>query len=131
MPKNDRFGWILGKKDPKLGDFDQKIGTFERLEMLLKRVTYKPGSTIHCFDDYMYGEIITIKISVPTIDTYTNKQSYIANVIHFSSHYIYKLTPREFINDVLRDVILREVEFHELDEWLKLDGKIVNDPHKF
>jgi hypothetical protein len=26
--------------------------------------------------------------------------------------------------------MFRELEFHELDEWFKVDGKMVNDPHK-
>ena len=85
--KNGVFGWVLGKKDPKLGDFDQKIGTFERLQELLKRVTYKPNSYILLSEGYMAGEV-TIKVSVPTIDTRTNKPNYITNIMYFSGGYI-------------------------------------------
>jgi hypothetical protein len=95
----------------------------ERISSILSRVTYKPEVEIK-FENDLCMKWVTLWLVRKTVCTHTKKPADIMQtcIIDYDCQ----------IDDVL--VLLRDYikafEIHEMDEWLKLDGKLINDPHK-
>lgn len=104
----------------------------ERVRALLERVTYKPGWRIKVSRPtdrglHNYWEPVTIQAQYPTVDVNT-----LETIMLNLHHQIDIHTAEEVSEDILVDLIshiIKGFEMHEFDEWFKLDGKHVRDPH--
>jgi hypothetical protein len=95
----------------------------------LKRVTYKPGYKFSCWVDEQYQGNIVLNLVIPVPDS--------TRADHKEVSIVY--TDFLPIDAVLRygETLLVEMltkfflgwERHEMDEWLRLDGKMYRDPH--
>ena len=94
---------------------------------LLNRLTYKPEckgiwlNILEISDHY----VIKLELSVKCSDSGEPIRT------HYSQEYtkeVYEaLTEKELLAEIRRIIILTET--HEVDEWLKLDGIKIFDPH--
>lgn len=94
---------------------------------VLKRITYKPGWEIT-----LRGN--RLKVAVPTFDAIGRRRKVMAGTVRYVSDVTldriaegHEAITARFIEYVLAVIRLRE--FHEMDEWLKVDGRCVVDPH--
>ena len=107
---------------------------FERLDALLRRVTYKPGWSLSLSrlrrPDWspQPWDPLYLTISFTTTDVTTGLPVTISNMGDVYPEFISRLTDGEIVDTVLTSAI-RNMEEHELREWLKLDGICVRDPH--
>ncbi len=95
--------------------------TITQLHSILSRVTYKPGWELTITDDENPSLCITAWLK----DAYNPGDRMLVD-IHS------QLPPFFTESEVLRWLRwrLREIEVHEVDEFLRVDGKAVFDPHR-
>lgn len=99
---------------------------WQKWEDFIKRVTYKPGWKI----GYVYEiglDEHRIVVDMHTQDS-TTEEFKLVRVAQWA------ILP-DWMNEghagvFVRDMI-QKLEMHELDEWFKVDGELVNDPHWF
>lgn len=98
------------------------------IEKLLSEVTYKPGYHIRVdtsrLDENMVGLIAqgtVIDVHHPETHTTVHRQ------IMFSEYSMSSWTKDILLESVRW--IFRDLELHEVDEWLKYKGDIVTEPH--
>jgi hypothetical protein len=132
--------------------------TFEQVEALLKRFTYKPNWRIEARYDEM-TEQITVRMTMYVLDSRGGPYPPLYGVEAVAMHGLgilkedteqasagYILSPRAVGNRaVIPDMILEEgehffwvwlrtvinsLERHESDEWFQVDGEPMFDPHK-
>lgn len=100
------------------------MGTFEGLESFFSKFTYKSNFEFTLIRSYTHGGIeLRIKMMVPNSDDPKN----IISVI--STHLIYEDIPCNYIPRYILDLI-KKLEIHEAEEWFKIDGKKIFNPHK-
>lgn len=104
--------------------------TREEIVALTKRITYKPNAAFRVFfhEDYATFELC---LQVPSVATPS-----VANplgqstIISLSSH---RIVPMRFLSADSIPVIALEIavalETHEMDEWLRIDGEPIRNPH--
>ena len=97
------------------------------LQGLLKRLTYKSNMQItieeyHITPAYPY----TLMVRLFTNDS-TGKEGDVTILCTKPLNKYDVISEQPFIRAIRLALI--NVEIHELDEWLKLDGEMVNDPH--
>jgi len=90
-------------------------------------VTYKPGAVLSVAQDACYAQVV-LRLAIHTLDVHTRAKT---ELLH-SSYYIplvafSRLDEQAFLLEVR--TLCKRLEFHEVDEWLQLDGKPVVDPH--
>ena len=93
---------------------------------VISRIKYKPGCEIHLFYDFG-NDAGRLLIRASVIDATDPEQKRVVQVE--CSQYV---TPPEAQQGPLVDRIrtmLQKIEMHEVDEFLKLDGRHVQDPH--
>lgn len=99
--------------------------TRAELEALLARITYKPGTRCDIGPAYDY---VLIRITHSVLDACNAADPTpipVANHLRLDS--LEHLTERHVLQFI--ESAYRSFEQHEVDEWLKLDGKHINDPH--
>ena len=123
---------------------------------ILNRVSYKPNFEISCRpsdDEWMGPAVLHIIMYVPdstldypkvTVERDVRYQRVADRALMTGLHYRLQPTgvipvsgsryvpahlPEEHFLGWLRHVLV-EMEHHELDEWFKLDGVVLNNPHK-
>lgn len=127
---------------------------YQQLRSLVQRLSYKPNTLLACEparDAWDGIGVVRLMMYVPdsrrshpTIDHWRDTFDYCDRTILRSSGFrqppmevapvgLTRVVPpgldqRRFL-DWMR-CFLREAENHELDEWFKIDGHIINDPHK-
>ncbi len=97
------------------------ILTTAQLHSILSRVTYKPGWELTLTGD----ENLSLCITAFMEDAYNPGDRILVD--------IHSLLPPFYTEaEVLRWLRwrIREIEVHEVDEFLRLDGKAVFDPHR-
>lgn len=99
----------------------------------LGRITYKPGYKFtYWVDDKnqsTYRQNIVLNLVVPVPDSTRKDQKPVTIVFtnRIPFEYLYHNGPNYLLVRV-RDFFL-EWEKHEMDEWFRLDGEMVRDPH--
>lgn len=100
---------------------------YEQVRFLLGRVTYKPGwkLVLSPMDDYQRWIEITTVAEMTSLDgrgttVLQRPMRYDAGCLRGSEEWLLRLLVVESI---------RWMEMHEMDEWLKLDGLHMRDPH--
>lgn len=102
--------------------------TFQEAESVIARITYKPNY----FITLSYGMSVELILRIGHQSTDADNPSEPLPL----PVYTYSLINEEMLADMneiqfvrmIRDKI-KTLEFHELDEWLKIDGMHVVDPH--
>lgn len=106
-----------------------------------EKIQYKPNVTI-AYENvgYLGSERITVTMYVPDSRDPRNlapSQDEVARglpprrvplVPITASYFLDPWYSEDYSKHYIRDV-LRRMEDHELDEWLRFDGKLLNDPH--
>lgn len=100
--------------------------TFYRLNALITRITYKPGTrfSVHLFPGDRVANIV-IELSVYNADN-PDEWTKLA-----SSAYINEFDLRESDGHIVNRILkrIRGMEEHETDEFFRVDGKHWNNPH--
>ena len=87
----------------------------------VSKIKYKPGWSFHHVNDE-WGHTMRIMALVP--------HSVTLEPTLFQFVRIIPPLPDETAFKGWMRVILKEAELHELDEFFRFDGELVNDPHK-
>lgn len=89
---------------------------------LLSRVTHKPGSSISLqYDNVNY--YLLFEVVVPDLLTGRPRKLSDTMILHSGVY----LEERDLAKIIERG--FKSIEYHEVDEWLKIDGKHLNEPH--
>lgn len=100
--------------------------TFEEVETLIKGISYKPGWKIECLRSSSYGPYIDIRIMSGPVPDALGINSF-AQPIQSRLLLSDQLPAPFFLQEIFKAI--RVLELHEMDEWLKYQGKWVRDPH--
>jgi hypothetical protein len=111
------------------------MNLLERLEGILKNVSYKPGWTITVapFRIGMNGPFFYASCNLMVMWTAKDVERpgedvslCLVKPVH--GFQIERLSDEEIVDQYVRSLI-REAELHELDEWLKYNNVCVHEPH--
>jgi hypothetical protein len=121
--------------DPGMND------QLERVQRLLKKVTYKPGWIITAYPHQMFDEPrsedryrfhnetrIVIRVVCLQPDTISGQPREFIHHRSLCAYDIAHLDDSKIIEYFIGRAIV-EMEMHEVDEWFKYDGSHVKDPH--
>lgn len=112
------------------------------IQEIIDKVSYKPN--VRFALSFGSDGIITIKITRPVEDaTKIPDRPSVIVMSHrveygpqtalccFSLDNLIKITKEQLISVVKYELFegIRNMELHEMDEWLRYEGKYVNDPH--
>lgn len=98
------------------------------LEDLLKRITYKPEFQMICRIESC-ADLIDIRFSRMVKDATGMQKGYIPlyQIISFTGDALEHMDEKEMLMRIYNGLI--EFEIHEMNEWLKVDGKCFKEPH--
>lgn len=88
---------------------------------MISKITYKPGWSFHHVSDE-WGHSLKIMATVPHSETLEPTTFQFVRIIPWMEDEVMFL--RWF------KAILMEAEIHELREFLRFDGQLVDDPHR-
>lgn len=107
--------------------------SYDVLALILKGVTYKPDYTFaldRIIANNIDGEDIELRITAHhTLDSRDENQLRRITIVHPTLVPLYCQTSREAFLSFVRNC-LNQLEIHEMDEWLQVDGELLNDPHR-
>jgi hypothetical protein len=101
----------------------------ERLRAIVSRVTYKPRWRLGVWDQsppYHQHAVLYVTYFAPNALCPENEVPLML-LEAFSLERLETLPDEYILREIYR--LVRRAELHELDEWLKVDGKCVTDPH--
>lgn len=108
-------------------------GLRDQFITLLKRLTYKPAAMLETpQDDDIYRGLVTLTATSYVLDA--NGSARLVPVTATNPMRVEMLADEKGNLDekralgFIRDT-LKMLEFHEVDEWFRIDGKHVTDPH--
>jgi hypothetical protein len=103
-------------------------GFMTQFALLLQRFTYKPGYT---FDLVGHGALRCRYHAIDSTDPARKREIYLTTThALFPAHLYFRPGDiEEVFMEQMRQVCM-EIERHEMDEWLQLDGKAPFYPHK-
>ena len=102
----------------------------QALQELIDRVTYKKGYKFEVVPMQLGGFTALKVITPPLQDTYhPDDPSRVAPVQFMFPCYMMFSDMSEGAQIAWLDRCLKEVESHEQEEWFRIDGKMVRDPH--
>lgn len=102
----------------------------EKIEKIVKRITYKPGWRIYCASrprepEVPEGELVVRIIFMAEDVTAPGKQTKVGLGVSFWLDQDY--SEEVILKRIMQGV--RELEMHEVEEWFKVDGRNFVDPH--
>ena len=98
-----------------------------RIEEIISRIKYKPNVTIRCYRELVFDDVV-IEVCALVIDAEDfSKQITIISKGFFRTEAIQAMGEKELILAISRQ--LKVLELHEIDEFFKVDGKHIKDPH--
>ena len=106
--------------------------TWQEAVNLVKGITYKKGWKIELLpihDDHAF--ILAIKATHPDSQQWDRPEPdriLISSQQAIDLHRLHSMSAEDFCM-IIRSIVLR-MEAHEADEWLRFDGKQLNNPHK-
>lgn len=103
-----------------------------RLEGIIEKITYKPGWQI-MVEDYdhqtIWGTAVRFKVQMWVNNLHApGEMEAFFYVRTIRPYEIQNMTDGDILQQVIRQTLLI-CESHEMDEWLKHEGKHVTDPH--
>lgn len=110
------------------------LTAISRFQRLIESTTYKPGYQLTLVNPVEIAgyrpswlqAVLHIKCYVPDSTKFPHDLTLIQFQVAIPEHIedLDENGQRHYLRQ-----ILREFEMHQLDEWLRVDGKLVNDPH--
>lgn len=98
------------------------------LEDIISKIKYKSGYEFKVFNNKR-NDTIEILIRYTTIDSANGGPITLDSLCCITKEtLVYNTDIKEFIFSFIRETISR-MELHEVDEFLKYDGKHIKDPH--
>lgn len=99
--------------------------TFEEIDTVLRKITYKPGWKLSW--ELMRTYSVVLMISADIEDSFNPGQM---GKIGFREPLprCQSIANRDHLLQLVR-AVLGKIELHERDEWLKIDGIVIFDPH--
>jgi hypothetical protein len=107
-----------------------EVDPLTRVRALLARVTYKPGAVFTVMQNPFTGFLIIGLTSEVQNATDPACKVQISMQVRIDPDQVLEMPDNEFYQMVLYTLV-EEWETHEMQEWLKVDGKPVKDPHEF
>lgn len=107
--------------------------TFEELETEISKISYKPGWEIRTYQALVFTEIVITALRnnsdewSPQRDADEYGKIIITSKYRLSGSEVHHLT-KDILKARIQDFILR-AEVHEIEEWLRVDGKRFREPH--
>lgn len=102
------------------------IGVREAALFINEHVTYKPGYIIRAnvpLDDLRTHLVLQLVFDGPD-----SREPENTKVVSFTQFYPAPFPSLEALTQLIR-CFIHEWELHESDEWLRIDGEMVRDPH--
>lgn len=96
---------------------------------LVESITYKNGWSASLYFSPKLNEHIRITFSYTTIDVNSNKEKLFNFSNQISQMVLSTSNRRDYLLKALFEIV-RNAEIHECQEWFKVDGKNLYDPHK-
>jgi hypothetical protein len=110
-----------------------QLEPYQRLAILAERITYKPGWRIEVMppeeSDRFFNRPINLLLLWPAQDINTKQPTRLATSAAVSPAILAMMTDEEVVKRVFCDMLIKRTELHEMDEWFKLDGVCVFEPH--
>ena len=105
----------------------------EFIALVNERFTYKPEFKIRAKREDYFHTAVVVKFERKVQDSTCDPRDYtrLITVVHqpsFTETEIEHWDEYIAVNNVLKAI--RLMEMHEVDEWARLDGKLLSDPHK-
>jgi hypothetical protein len=98
--------------------------TFREIEEFISRITYKPDIRLKVHKILNYDEIaVTLYRDVIDVMEMNRPLTLTSNILFKES----TVNAERLLGIVVE--LIKTSELHEVNEWLKLDGKYINDPH--
>lgn len=107
-------------------NLDSKLKSTEDIIDIVERMSYKPGSEITAEEAYG-GEVKVTLFMAPTRDAYNPDREFRLQADVWVDSKMFK-TGRELV-DFLRVALFHNMETHEADEWVRVGGDMLYDPH--
>lgn len=109
----------------------------DEIESFVARISYKPDFYIEVGTDLDDPELFMVRARAILPDVHPNGTPGLSrlidgrHVVFVYSHgrHRFDQCPDETMLRMLVEVQLHEVEKHEFDEWFRVDGKTIVDPH--
>ena len=98
--------------------------TRDEIRDIVASISYKPGFKIELTKIDAHSCEFDVQMQVK--DTYKPGNTIVHSTHCFSLGYFGR---KEHLIEFIRHAITT-LELHERDEWFKVDGKLLNDPHK-
>lgn len=98
--------------------------TLNELEDLLATISYKPGYLFKVLQEESY-DLVSIRFSYFAKDA-ENPENIISLVS--KTTLVLPLPEKEVVLSEIK-LLIKTAELHEMNEWLKVDGKHLTDPH--
>lgn len=93
-------------------------------QKFVARLRYKPGSTIEVREHSAYTMLLVVTQTLPDAEGVSKEPI----MVRLSEAIPPMIEEPEHALDFVREVI-RKAEMHEIDEWLRFDGKRPHEPH--
>lgn len=93
------------------------------LQNILKKVSYKPGWSFEIYDGEWEGQHLRITTVVPNAYSLNDN-------LEIDVHSVLPPIPDEQYFHIWLMKRLARIEVHEMREFYRVDGKIVDDPHR-
>lgn len=109
------------------------MSQLDRIQRLIAKISYKKGWAIQAREDYLnrmphYEANVILAVSCMQPDTITGHETPICVQRSIHLHDLERMKDEDILTYYISGTI-RELELHEMDEWLKFDGAHVRDPH--
>ncbi|WEV84108.1 hypothetical protein N855_gp64 [Mycobacterium phage Muddy] len=114
--------WEASVVDPSSDDYNA-------VKALTDRIQYKVDWWFNVELNYMLGYTALKIISAPVIDSYHPERGVQARVEMLHPVPVGFATWSEKRQVCWFKECIRSMEHHEMDEWLKIDGVMIHDPH--
>lgn len=104
------------------------VKTFTQFQQLVSHITYKPGYTFELIGDANFVNIATLRVRAYVQDVRDPSKTIELN--SFMAIDLFNDIPERLMLDLV-DNHVRNLEMHEVDEWLKYNGICVHEPKHY
>lgn len=100
------------------------MGLLNRVQEVVDKISYKPGYEFICKRSEYHDDVIVTLVSVPVLDsTGTGEMRPIRGNLMVATYHDEEYIKRSIFS------MIRAMELHEMNEWLKFEGKYIENPH--
>lgn len=101
--------------------------TLNELEALVATIKYKPGSKFKVREDYPYDDInLIMRLMVDNVNE-PSKRIELRSMNRYPMSLVHQWDKDRALYEILK--LVRQMENHETDEWLTVEGVRLKEPH--